>query len=126
MTTFTVLNPVSIARTVFPLSTSHTLAVPSSDPLTTRPPSRLQHTRETLPVCPTHLAMPFPVPTSHNLPAPSRLPLATFFPSGDNPIAYTVPPPSRQSFPICFPLCKSHTRSEPSQEPVIIPCPPGT
>src|ERR1700709_404799 len=115
MTAYTLRNPVSIARTVFPLSTSHTLAVPSpTAPLTTRPPSRLQHTHQTVSVCPTHLAMTFPVSTSHNLTAPSRLPLATFFLSRDNDIVWTGLPPSRQSFPICSPVCKSHTRIEPS------------
>ncbi|KAG2133731.1 hypothetical protein DEU56DRAFT_913848 [Suillus clintonianus] len=47
---------------------------------------------------------------------PSSLPLITFFPSGDNAILYTAPSPSRQSSPICFPLSKFHTHSEPSFE----------
>src|ERR1700709_1338199 len=69
--------------------------------------------------------MTFPVSTSHNVTAPSFPPLTIFFPSGDNAIAYTALSPSRQSFPICCSLCKSHTRSEPSLEQVIIRCPPG-
>jgi hypothetical protein len=60
---------------------------------------------------------------SHNLTSPSKLPLTIFVPSGDNAIVSTPLSPSRQSFHICFPLFKLHTRSEPSSEQVIIRCP---
>src|ERR1700710_611262 len=99
MTAHTSLNPVAIARTVFPLSTSHTLAVPLLPPLTTSPLSRLQHTHSPPRVCPVHLAMTFPVSTSHNLTAPSLFLLATFFPSRENDIVSTRLSPSRPSFP---------------------------
>src|SRR5947209_7303363 len=110
---------------VSPLSTSHTLAVSSKDPVRTLPPSRFQRTDPTARVCPVHLVMTLPVSISHNLTAPSLLPLNNFFPSGDNLIAYTSISPSRQSFPICSPLFKFHIRSEPSPEQVMIRCPPG-
>src|SRR5882762_8928981 len=118
-------SPVLIARIVSPLSTSHTLAVPSKDPLRTRPPSRFQRTDLTPSVCPVHLVMTLPVSISHNLTAPSLLPLTNCFPSGDNAIAFSPLSPSRQSFPICSPLFKFHIRSEPSSEQVMIRRPPG-
>ncbi|KAG1825496.1 uncharacterized protein BJ212DRAFT_278429 [Suillus subaureus] len=63
---------------------------------------------------------------SHNFTPPSPLPpLTTFFPSGDNAIIHNSLSPSRQSSPICFPLFRFHTRSEPSLEQVIIRCPSG-
>ncbi|KAG2032005.1 hypothetical protein BDR03DRAFT_971359, partial [Suillus americanus] len=65
------------------------------------------------------------VSMSHNLTTSSPLPLTTFFPSGDNAILYTSLSPSLQASPICFPLFKFHTRSEPSFEQVMIRCPPG-
>lgn len=108
---------------VSPLFTFHCLAVPSRDPLTTRCPSGHQQTDVTSSVCPVHLLMTLPVSTSHNLTAPSSLPLARFFPSGDKAIVCTSLSASRQSFPICSPLSKFHTRSEPSSEQVMIRCP---
>ncbi|KAG1906777.1 uncharacterized protein F5891DRAFT_478957 [Suillus fuscotomentosus] len=62
---------------------------------------------------------------SHNLTPPSSLPLTTFFPFRDNAMVHTSISPSRQSSPICLPLFKFHTRSEPSTEQVIIRSPPG-
>jgi hypothetical protein len=38
---------------------------------------------------------------------------------------FTLLSPFLQSSPICFPLFKFHTRSEPSCEQVMIRCPPG-
>jgi hypothetical protein len=74
-------------------------------------------------VCPVHLAMILPVSMSHNFTAPSARPQTTFFPSRDNAIANTPFFPSRQASPICSPVFKFHTRSEPSEEQVIIRCP---
>src|SRR5258707_9394798 len=104
------MGPVLSFRIVSPLSTSHTLAVPSMDPLRPRPPSRFQRRDLTVPVCPVHSVMTLPVLISHNPTAPSLLPLTNWFPSGDNVIAYPPLSPPRQSFPICSPLFKFHIR----------------
>src|SRR6266481_4703743 len=114
-------------RTVLPLSTFHTLAVPSYEPLTTPSPSALQHTECTLPVCPAHFAITFSVSTFHNLTVPSLLPLATVLPFGDNAMHHTSASSSssRQSSPICAPLSRSHRRSEPSIEHVMMLRPLG-
>jgi hypothetical protein len=128
ITTCTDSCPVLIGpMMVSPLLRFHTLAVPSHDPLTTRSRSALQHTDSTAVVCPINLAMTFLVSTSHNLTVPSVLPLATVPLVGDNAIVHTAffSPSSRQSSPICAPLSRFHSRSEPSHEPVIIRCPPG-
>jgi hypothetical protein len=55
----------------------------------------------------------------------SPLPLAMVFPFGDNAMDHTPPSPSRQSSPICVPLSRSHNRSEPSNEQVMMCRPPG-
>ncbi|KAG1859102.1 hypothetical protein C8R48DRAFT_774911 [Suillus tomentosus] len=65
------------------------------------------------------------VSISHNLAVPSSHPLTTFFPFRDNALLYTLPSPSLQSSPNCFPLFEFHTRSEPPNEQVMICCPPG-
>ncbi|KAG2041199.1 hypothetical protein BDR03DRAFT_947286 [Suillus americanus] len=65
--------------------------------------------------------MTFLVSTSHNLTFQSLLPLAIVFPFGDNamdrnPTLFSC----RQSSPICAPLSRSHSRSEPSDEHVMM------
>src|SRR5437588_4864989 len=114
-------------RTVLPLSTFHTLAVPLSDPLTMRSPSALQHNDLTIIVCPAHFAITFSVSTFHNLTVPSLLPLATALPFGDNAMHTTSVSSfsSRQSSPICAPLSRSHRLSEPSVEHVMMLRPLG-
>ncbi|KIK41366.1 hypothetical protein CY34DRAFT_806169 [Suillus luteus UH-Slu-Lm8-n1] len=78
-------------------------------------------------VCPVHLTIAFPVFTSHNLTVLSPLPLATIMPFGDNAMVDTLASftPS-QSSPICAPLSKSHSRSEPSFEHMMMHRPPGS
>ena len=120
----TTLSPVLISSTTSPFSTSHTLAVPSQHPLSTRLESRLQHTDSTLLVCPAHVATTFSVSMFHSVIVPSLFPVTTFFSSGDNAMAFTPRSPSRQTA-ICCPLCKAHTRWEPSEEQVMICCLPG-
>ncbi|KAG2055264.1 hypothetical protein BDR06DRAFT_350388 [Suillus hirtellus] len=117
--------PVLIFRIFFPLSTSQTLAVPSKDPLATCPPSPLQHNAHTTVVCPVHFAMIFLVSTSYDFTFPSSLSLAIFSPFGDNAMNRTLFPLSYQTSPICVPLSMSHSRSEPSNEHVMMCRPPG-
>lgn len=67
--------------------------------------------------------MTFPVLTSHIL----TVPLATMLPFEDNADVRTtsLDAPSRQSSPICIPLSRSHSWSEPSSEHVIMRRLPG-
>src|SRR5205807_9110183 len=81
----------------------------------------------TVPVCPAHFAITFFVSTFHNLTVPSLLPLATVLPFGDNAMHHTAASSrsSCQSSPICAPLARSHRRSEPSPEHVMMLRPSG-
>jgi hypothetical protein len=108
----------------FLLLISHFRTVPSMVPLTTCLPSALQLTDRTGTLSHNHLTMVIPVSTFDNITFPSLFPLATTMAFGDKAMVITsiLFPKSQfcQSSPICAPLSRSHSRSEPSSEHVMM------
>ena len=77
-------------RTSAPLRASHTLAVLSSLPVTTREPSALNDAELTPPVCPLRVRTSAPLRASHTLAVPSSLAVTTREPSALNDADSTI------------------------------------